>query len=136
MSIDSILYDRLKDAAGGLDDIVGTRIYPARAEQNAALPYVVWEVIDKVVDGRAMGSDPAIRRARIQIDGFETTYSLARALEDAIRARVQRWRTSGPPVVFDTYLIDTSGPYQDETASGPADVYRVTLQIELCFEES
>lgn len=135
MSIDSIFYDRLKDAAGGLDDIVATRIYPARAPQNVTVPYVVWTVIDKIVDGRAMSVDSAIRRARIQIDGFAADYDQARSLEDAIRARVQRWRTAGPPLVFDTYLLDTSGPFQDEAASGPSDLYRVALQIELCFEE-
>lgn len=132
MTIDSIFFDRLKDSAGGLDDIVGTRIYAARGEQNGTLPYVVWTVIDKVPDGRAMGSDSAIRRARIQIDGFETTYSLARTLEDAIYARVNRWRSDGPPKVFDTYPLDTSGPVYDEVA----EMYRVTVQIELDFEAS
>ena len=133
MSIDSIFYDRLKDSAGGLDDIVSTRIYPGRAPQNAVLPFVVWTIIDKTVDGRAMGSDSAIRRARIQIDGFETDFDKARTLENAIRERVQRWRTAGPPLVFDTYLLDTTGPLYDEAAE--PGIYRVTLQIELCFEE-
>lgn len=134
MSIDSILFDRLKDAAGGLDDLVAQRIYWARAPQNDSLPYVVLTPIVKT-PVPAMGSDPSLRRWRIQIDGFSSAaagYDGSRALEAAIDARVRRWRSAGPPVVQETFVIDTTGPVYDEAA----EVFRVTLQIEVNFEES
>lgn len=129
MSIDSILFDRIKDSAGGVDDIVGSRIYWVRAPQNGTVPYVVLTPVDKI-PASAMGSDPSLRRWRIQVDAFETTYDLARTLEAAIDAQLRRWRSAGPPVVQETFILDTSGPVYDELA----ELYRVTLQIEVNFE--
>ena len=132
MSIDSILFDRLKDAGGLLFPIVGTKIYPLKAPQNTAAPYCVWTRIDSVRIS-AMGSDTPIVRSRIQIDGFAPTFSGLRALGAAIRSRVQRWRTAGPPGVQDTFLIDESE--QDEASDLYPELRRVIIQVELIHEE-
>lgn len=63
--------------------VVGARIYPLRAPQSTAAPYIVYsrvsQVPDLVMSGRCNSS-----RARIQIDVYGRTYAEACEIRDRI----------------------------------------------------
>lgn len=132
MTIESAIYDRLRDAAGDLYPLVGLRIYPVIAPQNVTFPCVTWQRIssERVT---AMGSDPGLVRMRVQVDGWASTYESARLIAEAIRTRLERWRNASAPVVQDTFFINATDEVDDAT-SGPTPVYRTLNEFELIYE--
>jgi hypothetical protein len=74
-------------ANGPVNALVGTKIYPLIAPQNAALPYVRYQVISDLRDEHLKGYDGA-RVSRVQIDCFAATYIAARDLANKIIAAV------------------------------------------------
>lgn len=90
MSIENHLYSRLSGFAG-LAALVGTRIYPVRAAQGTARPYVT---LQQVAGPRlsAMGVDNGIVLARYQIDSWGATYDSSRTVAKQVRLALQRYR--------------------------------------------
>jgi len=71
-------------ADAGVSALVGTRIYPSLASQNAAAPYVVLRRVS-TVGKRGTGGPAGLDRARIQIESYADTYGEAKSLAVAIR---------------------------------------------------
>lgn len=130
MSIQSQLYDRLKDSNGTLYPLVGLRIYPTLRPQDAAFPCVTWQFITVQRDS-AMGSDSGITRARVQVDCWSETADESVSVANAVRSRLQRWRDSAAGVpVLDCFILDETHEYDEA-----AECFRVLLQIELIYDE-
>ena len=84
---DSTIEEGIIEALTGestITDICGTRIYPMKAPQDAALPYITYQQIsadrDHVLDGP---SGLAINR--YQFNHWATTYGGAKRLFEAVR---------------------------------------------------
>lgn len=113
MTIETLLFTRLSTFAG-LAALIGTRVYPNIAPQNATRPFVSYR---RVTSDRppAMGSDSGVVRARFQFDTFADEIDSALAVRDQIRAALKRWRDVGPPVVQDTFLVTEIDLYEDDS---------------------
>lgn len=132
MTIESAIYDRLRDVAGDLYPLVALRIYPVVAPQDVTFPCVTWQRIttERV---QAMGSDPGLVRMRLQVDGWSTTFENMRLIADAIRTRLERWRNASAPVIQDTFFVSATDEV-DQASSGPTPVYRTLNEFEMIYE--
>jgi len=82
MSIQDDLYSILSNAAG-VTALVGTRIYPGIAAQDAASPLIVYKHISGVNRNQLNGSKIATSH-RIQIQSWAAKPSTARSVIDAV----------------------------------------------------
>lgn len=80
----SIVYTTLSTSTG-VTDLVGTRIYPARALQNATVPYIVTKLISEDPLENSDGPQPEIT-ARVLISAYSTEYDNAHDIATAIKA--------------------------------------------------
>lgn len=116
MTVQALLHMRLSTFAG-LTALVGTRVYPNIAPQNAARPYVAYRLVSDIRPP-AMGRDSGVARARFQFDAFADEpaggYDAADAIRVQIAAALKRWRDAGPPVVQDTFLVSQIDLYEDD----------------------
>lgn len=68
--------------------LVGTRIFPKVAEQNAELPFIVIDLISQTPQ-HLMGSDTTVLPSRVQVTCYASTYASVKTLADAVRAELQ-----------------------------------------------
>lgn len=119
MTIEALIFTRLSGFAG-LTALIGTRIYPNIAPQNATWPFVTYRRVTSTRPA-AMGSDSGVVRARFQFDTFaedddsKVGFDDASAVRDQLRAALKRWRDAGPPVVQDTFLVSEIDLYEDDS---------------------
>lgn len=87
MSVETDLYDALS-AAAGVTALVSTRIYANLAPESAAVPYIVYSLIQADrFDTLAGVSDPALYRLQIECVG--RTYASAKSVSAAVIAALQ-----------------------------------------------
>lgn len=112
------LYARLA-AVAGVTALVSTRIYPVKLPQNATLPAVTYQRVSTSRAG-AMGADPGVAWARIQVTSWATSYSGLKSLSEAVRAALQRYSgSSGGVTVLDVTLDSELDLYgEDESEAG------------------
>ena len=115
--LDQAIYSRLQ-AVTGVTDLVSTRCYPLVLPQNPTYPAVRYQQIDGFGNS-AMGSDTGVVEATVQIDSYATTYTDARALAEAVRAALLRFRGT----VASVEILDIF------RASGPNDIYEENVKI-------
>jgi hypothetical protein len=95
--IDVELFQRLTgDATAGA--LIGTRVYPVRAPQDAATPYVVWAMVSRVGDQALGGDVSSLVASRIQFGCYAGDYPAARALADAVRRSLASWNNPASAV--------------------------------------
>lgn len=109
MSLGAAIVTRL-EAVSGVTDLVGTgdaaRIYPLALPQRPTLEAITYQVITDIPE-HAMGSDPGISHARLQVDCWGNDYTEAVALASAVHAALSRFRgTSAGVVIQDIFAID------------------------------
>jgi len=90
MVIEEALYSHLA-ADGGVSALVGNRIYPIEAPQQAALPYLVYQRVSgpRV---RSHSGPSGLASPRFQITGAAETYPSLRALMNAVRVALDGFR--------------------------------------------
>ena len=114
MSMADALYSRLSGFAG-LSALVAARVYPLRAPQGAALPYVTFQRVHAERES-AMGVDVGVVHARIQVSAWGKTFTEAEAVKEQVRAALQRWSgTAAGVVVLDSFVVSEIELYEDET---------------------
>ena len=86
MSIEATLYATLNDDAT-LTTLVADRIYPMRADKNAATPYITYQVIIGVSHNKLIGA-PDTERKVIQVNCVSNSYDNAKAIAVACKAAV------------------------------------------------
>ena len=86
MSIESTLYDTLRNDAS-VAALVSTRIYPQVAPDNAATPYITYQVIVGTAYNKASGA-PDSERKVVQVNCISNTYSGAKAIAEACKAAI------------------------------------------------
>lgn len=108
--VESTLYSRLTTFAG-LVALVVKRVYPLIIPQGAAYPAVTYQRISTEPREVAMGGDPGIARARIQVTAWANTFDDAKDVGNQVRLALERWNPTG---VFDTYIIAENDLYDEE----------------------
>lgn len=103
--IENAIYQRLANYTA-LAALVGARVTPHLMTQDTAYPAVTYFVAAATRE-TAMGSDPGIVHARVQIDAWGQTYSSTRDVAEQIRAAFERYRgTLDTTVILDSFLED------------------------------
>ena len=90
MSIQSALYEHLKDDAGILA-IVGDKVYPVVAGPDDSLPYITYQLISRQHE-HDLGAASGLARTRIQVNCWESTAALAETLADTVRDSLDGFR--------------------------------------------
>lgn len=90
-------------AVSAVTALVSTRVYPNLLPQNPTLPALVYQRIDERREN-AMGADPGVVRARVQVSAWAQTYTAARGAAEEVRKALQRYR--GTPSGSGTEILD------------------------------
>lgn len=88
--IEEALVSRLS-AVSAVTALVGSRIYPVRAPEGAARPFLVFQRVAATRE-TAFGADPGLARARMQVTAWADRYATAKAVATAVRQALQRYR--------------------------------------------
>ena len=88
--IEKGVYSRLSTDST-LTAIVGTKIFAGRIEQEVSPPFVMfWRVSGSRPD--SLTGHNGMTRANIQVDCFATTYGQIKAINDAVRLRLDGFK--------------------------------------------
>lgn len=104
-------------ANGAVSALCGTRIHPDVLPQNSPLPAVAYTRIWSERDS-AMGADTTVVTTQVQFTCFAKSgvgvsgYDKALELADAVRAVLQRYRSS---VVQDCFVVNETTTYERDT---------------------
>ena len=115
MSIETTLYNTLRNNAG-VEALVSTRIYPLVAPDNAATPYITYQVIVGTAHNK-LASAPDSERKIIQINCISNTYTNAKAIAEACKSAIN---------VSVGYLVSERDDYFSQNES-----YRIMLDFSL-----
>lgn len=129
MTVESTLYTRLSTFTG-LANLVSDRIYPLIIPQGEIDlgPCVTFQRISTMPREVAMGSDPGIAGAHIQVTAWDATYSSVKAIGDQIRLALERYSTTG---IFDTYIIGEHDLYDEEALK-----FGVAIEAQIMYSET
>ena len=123
------MYTRLTNFSG-LTALVGDRIYPLIIPQGKLDlgPCVTFQRISTMPREVAMGSDPGIAGAHIQVTAWDDTYPSVKAIGDQVRLALERYSTTG---IFDTYVIGEHDLYDEEALK-----FGVAIEVQIMFSET
>lgn len=88
----------------GLAALVSTRVYPVQLPDTPTLPAVTYQRIDTLSVQHRSSQRARFSRPRFQIDGWATSYKIAAAVREQIKAAMGEFRRSSDPRV-DTALL-------------------------------
>lgn len=92
--------------------LTSTRVRPAQLLQDETMPAIRYERVS-ATRTHAMNSDPGLVAARFQVDNFAASYSGARALANATRGALSRYRGTAASVTIQaTYLDNEQGGFE------------------------
>jgi hypothetical protein len=121
----------VKSANATLQALVGTRFHPDEAEQNTALPNVVFQEIVTTWT-YAFGGISQMTHCHIQIDGYATTSANRTILSEAIMGAFDRTQgTFGGETVQDIKLLARRKTKEMTNTNTAA--YRVTFDFMVDF---
>ena len=115
MSIEQTLYDTLRNDST-VAGLVSTRIYPSVAPDNAAVPYITYQVISSEQHNR-MSEALDTQRKGIQVNCISNSYTEAKSVSAACKSAING--AVG-------YLLDEDDEYFSQTQN-----YRVRLDFSL-----
>lgn len=125
--IETTLFTRLSTFAG-LMALIATRIYPIIMPQGVTYPAVTYQRISTQPREIAMGEDPGIARARIQITSWGETFVSARTVADQVRLAMERYTVAG---IFDVYIIGEMDLYDPDALK-----FGVAIDCEVVHSEA
>jgi hypothetical protein len=108
--------------------IIGTRMYPRVLPQGVTYPAIRY-YLASVVENRSLSGPGGKERARLTVDSYAETYSQAKALAKAVKARINGLAASvgtGPTTITSVHLdqeFDINEPEAGEV--GTAGVFGV-----------
>ena len=112
--IDEAVYSALSGNAT-LTGLISTRIYPLMLPQEVDLPAVTFFRVSNL-HNHGMGGDIALMETRLQVSILAASVSLMRAVTDAVRAVLSRWKgTYGSVVIQDSLLDNEMDDFEPET---------------------
>ncbi len=121
---------------------VSNRVYPLRAPQTVAMPYLVYRRISTPQDyahGRLMDPTPGptgIQTPRFQIDGFAATFAGMRQIANEVRAALSGYvgmmgavRVASSRVVTEMDVYD-----HDPAAPDSQGAYRIIMDVFIGYQ--
>lgn len=127
MTIEADLYSRLTGHAG-LAALIGTRLYPDAAPQNASRPYVVYQRISttrwQALSGVVVAASPRFQLT-VYADSVSDLVSVAAQLRAAVLAMADSTVT-----VYERTLDNESTGYDDESH-----LFRRDLDVRILHSE-
>lgn len=114
--------------------LVGNKIYPTEAPQDAAFPYIVYQTIDRT-EAIVKPTHATLRlaRKRIQVDGYTKgtrAYSAMKNLEAAIITAAYTFTSSVNGAIVQTRVVDSMDSHEADE-----EVYRVSIDVSVLFNE-
>lgn len=103
--IETELFTRLKDDVS-ISALVGTRIYPKVAPQNAQTPYIVYHVINDN-SNQCLGGSIYQNDVRFQIDCWSLKYSEVKQIREAVKSSLIGFKSSNNINCMDDYESET-----------------------------
>ena len=107
--IENAIYQRLSGFAGLyalIGGVAAPRVTPHLLTQDTAYPAVTYFIVSSPREA-AMGSDPGIVHARIQVDCWGQKYLDVQQVGEQVRAALERFRgTLDTTVIMDSFLED------------------------------
>ena len=86
MSIESTLYNAIQNDTA-ITALVSNRVYPQVAPDNAAVPYITYQVISTQAHNRLVGA-PLSERKVIQVNCVSNSYTNAKAIAEACKLAI------------------------------------------------
>lgn len=106
--------------------LVGDRIYPLVAPQNAPAPRVVFTVVDDVGVTSLQGFTSGLSIVRLQVDAYSRDYDEAQAVADAVDDVLKSHVT----LLFSSVRVARRDLYEDTT-----ELNRVSLDFTISKKE-
>jgi hypothetical protein len=102
------------------------RVYPVKAPQGTATPYVTYQRISDIPE-TAFGQDPGLSRMRLQLSSFDPDFDAMRTIAVRLKEWMQRWREVVGEVEIQDTFIETDQDLWDEESSLHYNVLDVML---------
>lgn len=140
MSIESLIYAKLNDAADGIADYVGTgaaaRIFPGFVPQGQALPAIRYNRLATSYSVHLTGVT-SIAEVVFQVDAYAATHDDAIALGECIRASLQNYRTlATDPEILGTYEEGHAANYDEPVDASDVGRWVVSQDFRVIHELS
>lgn len=118
-------------AATGVSALVGERVSPLQIPERPTYPAIAYRQLDREPVS-TFGGDQALSAHYIEVECWGESMSSARAVGDAVRAALQRFRgSSGGETVQASFLQGSSTDYDAETRT-----YVETIEFKVWIEEA
>ncbi|HEY4546662.1 MAG TPA: DUF3168 domain-containing protein [Pedomonas sp.] len=105
--------------------MVGTKIYPSRAPDEAALPYVTYLDMAALDQAQDLNGKGDLSLARVQVDAWATTAMEAKHIGDAVQAALEDFTGTVAGVrIADVTLIGGFDDWEGGTGDTPTVTYR------------
>lgn len=92
-----------------ISNLIGTRVFPSVAPQNATTPYIIYNKTAETFD-HAMRVDPNIASPRYNISSYSTSYSqsrtMAKMVEDNLRDFTGSMGPSSEPISIQRVFME------------------------------
>lgn len=103
-------------AVAAVTALVGGRIYPVRAPEGAATPFLVYQRISALPRISAFGVDAGIAQPRFQVTAWAATYAAAKGAATAVRQALQRYRGTVLGVEILDVFVELDEDLRDDEA--------------------
>ena len=117
-----------------VSSIVGTRIYPMVAPQDAAYPLITYQAISDVehlVKPRV--ATLRLKRKRIQVDGYAKgngAYASIKSIEAAIKGAVYGFNSNVNSAVIESRVLNTNDSKDEDEG-----ITRVSIDVSVLYNE-
>lgn len=133
MSLESVLVARL-EATAGLIALIGSppnaRIYALTLPQSGNVyPAISYQRISSVRTSN-MGVDAGLVDARFEFDVWGKDERSVRDVTEQLRLALQRFRSAGPPVIQDIFMLNQVEFFEDSTRT-----YRIAVDFRVHYQE-
>lgn len=106
---------QLLQASTAVTDLVGTRIFPALAAQEAAMPFITYEIM-QITPSDEKDGPSTLDEVRVEVIAYAATYSVAADLGAKIRTALDRMALQGDGIAIQSIRFQD---VQDEVLDAP-----------------
>ncbi len=116
-----------------INAIVSDRIFPHRAPQGAAFPFLLYSRTGSVPEHHMRGVS-GLRAISFQIDGYARSYETMQNLREAVRQTIDGYR-GGVPVNGDTvwfrhlFIENDADAFGEPQAAGDEPIFQFTIDL-------
>ena len=119
-----------------VSDLIGTRLYPVEAPQNAARPLIIYEIMTRDRDDTQAGESGLVRMV-VQFDIQAASYLEVRLVEEALRRPFYQMmhKRMGTTFVQSAEIADATDSDSPPVFADALGVYHSRIDLELWYEE-